>query len=156
MAEAVVDREPTKVLEVENLKKHFPIKAGLLRRQVGQVRAVDGVSFHVEAGETLALVGESGCGKTTTGRLILRALPPTEGTILIRDGERVWPMHRLTAQELRSARRSAQMIFQDPFHSLSPRMTVIDIISEPLILNGVRSGSAREPVSYTHLRAHET
>jgi peptide/nickel transport system ATP-binding protein len=144
MAEAVVDRETTKVLEVENLKKHFPIKAGFLRRQVGQVRAVDGVSFHVEAGETLALVGESGCGKTTTGRLILRALPPTEGEIHIRDGERVWPMHRLTARELRAARRSAQMIFQDPFHSLSPRMTVIDIISEPLVLNGVRSGSARE------------
>ena len=132
------------VLEVTDLKKYFPIRKGLLRRTVAQVKAVDGVSFHVEEGETLALVGESGCGKTTTGRLVLRAHAPTAGEIVIRDGDRIWEMHRLEGSELRAARRSAQMIFQDPFHSLSPRMTVLDIISEPLILNGMKSARERE------------
>lgn len=139
----MVDQE-TNVLEVRNLKKYFPIKAGLLRREVGKVKAVNGVSFDINAGETLALVGESGCGKTTTGRLILRALDPTEGEIVIRDGEHIWPMHKLGGKELRDARQSAQMIFQDPNSSLSPRMTVLDIISEPLILNGVKSAKVRE------------
>ena len=132
------------VLDVKNLKKYFPIKSGVLRRRVGWVKAVDGISFHVQAGETLALVGESGCGKTTTGRLILRAHKPTAGEIIIFDDEQVWPMHQLNTQELRKARRSAQMIFQNPFNSLSPRMTVLDIISEPLILNGVKSAIERE------------
>ena len=143
-AVADISTTETTVLEVKNLKKHFPIKAGLLRRQVGWVKAVDDVSFEVSAGETLALVGESGCGKTTTGRLILRAHKPTSGEIIIRDDDQVWNMHALTSQELQKARRSAQMIFQDPFHSLSPRMTVLDIISEPLTLNGVNSSSKRE------------
>lgn len=132
------------VLDVKNLKKHFPIRSGLLRRQTGWVKAVDGISFNVQAGETLALVGESGCGKTTTGRLILRAHKPTAGEIYIIDDEQVWSMHQLNNQELRKSRRSAQMIFQDPFHSLSPRMTVLDLISEPLILNGVKSSIERE------------
>ena len=145
MMAAIVDTlTETTVLEVKNLKKYFPIRAGLLRRQIGWVKAVDDVSFSVSAGETLALVGESGCGKTTTGRLILRAHKPTAGEIIIQDDEQVWHMHALSPQELQKARRSAQMIFQDPFHSLSPRMTVLDIISEPLILNGVNSSSERE------------
>ena len=132
------------VLEVNDLKKHFPVRKGFLRRTVAHVKAVDGISFHVGEGETLALVGESGCGKTTTGRLVLRAHTPTSGEILIRDGERTWEMHDLEGSDLRAARRSAQMIFQDPFHSLSPRMTVLDIISEPLILNGMRNAGDRE------------
>ena len=109
------------VLEVKNLRKYFPIKSGLLRRQTGWVKAVDDVSFSVHAGETLALVGESGCGKTTTGRLILRAYKPTSGEIYIHDNEQTWPMHQLNSRELQSSRRSAQMIFQDPFHSPQPQ-----------------------------------
>lgn len=132
------------VLDVKNLKKYFPIKSGLLRQRIGWVKAVDDVSFHVYAGETLALVGESGCGKTTTGRLILRAHKPTAGEIRIFDDGQVWNMHALNNQELRRSRRSAQMIFQNPFNSLSPRMTVLDIISEPLILNGMKSSAERE------------
>lgn len=132
------------VLEVKNLKKYFPVRAGLLRRQVGWVKAVDDVSFNIERGETLALVGESGCGKTTTGRLILRAHKPTAGEIHIYDETQVWHMHELNNRELRKSRRSAQMIFQDPYNSLSPRMTVLEIISEPLILNGMKSSAERE------------
>ena len=138
------EKQENLVLDVHHLKKYFPIRSGLLRRQIGSVKAVDDVSFHVQAGETLALVGESGCGKTTTGRLILRAFKPTAGEIYIYDDDQVWQMHLLNNQQLQSSRRSAQMIFQDPFHSLSPRMTVLDIISEPLILNGMKRGADRE------------
>ena len=145
MTNVRIDQPSTKlVLDVRNLKKYFPIKSGFLRRPTGLIKAVDGVSFSVPAGETLALVGESGCGKTTTGRLILRAHKPTAGEIYIYDNEHVWRMHELSYHELRSCRRSAQMIFQDPFHSLSPRMTILDIVSEPLILNGVKSNAERE------------
>ncbi len=128
------------LLEVTNLKKHFPIKRGVLRRTVGQVRAVDGVSFAIREGETLGLVGESGCGKTTTGRLILRALTPTEGSIRFRsDGEMVdiAPLSRI---EMKPLRREMQIIFQDPFSSLNPRMTVFDLISEPLVIHGTTDG----------------
>jgi peptide/nickel transport system ATP-binding protein len=126
------------ILEVKGLQKFFPVRRGLLRRTVGQVRAVDGVSFELRAGETLSLVGESGCGKTTTSRCILRALPPTAGSILFRTDEGpVVDVATLPKRQLRPLRRQMQMIFQDPFSSLNPRRTLLDIVAEPLVANGV-------------------
>jgi oligopeptide/dipeptide ABC transporter ATP-binding protein len=131
---------PATILEVESLQKWFPIRRGLLRRVVGQVRAVDDVSFTIGRGETLSLVGESGCGKTTTSRCILRALQPTAGAIRFRtESEKQVDVATLPKPELRPLRRQMQMIFQDPFSSLNPRMTITDIIAEPLLVNGVRS-----------------
>jgi oligopeptide transport system ATP-binding protein len=127
------------LLEVRDLKKHFPVRGGLLRRTVGQVRAVDGVSFRVRRGRTLGLVGESGCGKTTTGRSLLRLLEPTAGEILF-DGVRV---HDLAGRDLRALRRRMQIIFQDPYSSLDPRMTVQAIVGEPLAVHGVPRGRTR-------------
>ncbi|MFB3818004.1 MAG: ABC transporter ATP-binding protein [Candidatus Methylomirabilales bacterium] len=131
-----------RLLEVKGLRKFFPIRRGILQREVGQVRAVDQVDFHVEQGETLSLVGESGCGKTTTSRCILRALPPTAGEILFRtaDGS-VVDVAKLSKAELRPLRRQMQMIFQDPFSSLNPRRTLLDIVAEPLVANGIGSRS---------------
>jgi len=128
------------LLEVNDLKKYFPIQKGVLKRVVGQVRAVDGVSFVIRQGETLGLVGESGCGKTTTGRVILRALDPTAGQILYRRDGNMVDLTRLSRREMKSYRREMQIIFQDPFSSLNPRMTVMEIISEPLIIHQVASG----------------
>ncbi len=125
------------VLEVEDLKKHYPIHAGLLRREVGRVRAVDGVSFQIAHGETLALVGESGCGKTTVSRCILGALTPTAGAIRFDPGEGTVDLAKLSKRAMRPLRRHLQMIFQDPYSSLNPRMMVGDIIAEPLKVNGV-------------------
>ena len=126
------------VLEVTDLKKHYPIHAGLLRREVARVRAVDGVSFHIAEGETLALVGESGCGKTTVSRCILRALAPTSGSIRFDPGQGATvDLATLPKRALRPLRRHLQMIFQDPYSSLNPRMMVGDIIAEPLKVNGV-------------------
>ncbi len=120
------------LLQVEGLTKFFPITAGLLRRTVGQIKAVDGVSFSIDRGQTLGLVGESGCGKTTTGRLILRVLERTAGTMAFHlDGRRI-DLSALGGDELRRFRRHMQLIFQDPFASLNPRMTVLDLIAEPL------------------------
>ena len=129
---------PETILEVEGLKKWFPISRGLLRRVVGHVRAVDDVTFSIQRGETLSLVGESGCGKTTTSRCILRALTPTGGSIRFRgeDGNQV-DVATVPKAGLRPLRRQMQMIFQDPFSSLNPRMTITDIIAEPLLVNGV-------------------
>jgi oligopeptide/dipeptide ABC transporter ATP-binding protein len=131
------------VLEVVDLRKHFPIRKGFLRRTVGHVRAVDGVSFHIRKGETLALVGESGCGKTTVSRCILRALSPTSGEIRFAvDGKQV-DLAGLTKRELKRYRRHMQMVFQDPFSSLNPRMGIADIIGEPLLVNGMRNVEER-------------
>ncbi len=124
------------LLRVEDLKKHFPIMRGLIRRQVGAVRAVDGVSFEVRKGETLGLVGESGCGKSTTGRVILQLYPVTSGHIFF-DGR---DLTTLSSEELRRLRPKMQMIFQDPHASLNPRMTVGSIVSEPLLEHSVARG----------------
>jgi peptide/nickel transport system ATP-binding protein len=128
------------LLEVRNLKKYFPIQKGLLRRVVGHVRAVDGVDFFIREGETLGLVGESGCGKTTTGRLILRAIEPTEGEVLYRKNGEMVNIAQVPKQEMKGFRREMQIIFQDPFSSLNPRMTVMDIVSEPLVIHGITKG----------------
>jgi oligopeptide transport system ATP-binding protein len=124
------------LLRVENLVKHFPINRGLLQRQVGAVRAVDDISFDIRRGETLGLVGESGCGKSTTGRCILQLYHPTSGKV---DFDGV-DLVALKGEELRRTRRKMQMIFQDPYASLNPRMTVGDIIGEPLLVHNIASG----------------
>ncbi len=132
------------LLEVRNLRKFFPIQKGFARRVVGHVRAVDDVSFVIREGETLGLVGESGCGKTTTARCILRAMVPSDGQILFRTREgRVVDLAPLSRKDLRPLRPQIQMIFQDPFGSLNPRMTVFDNIGEPLLVNGLRDRRAR-------------
>jgi peptide/nickel transport system ATP-binding protein len=129
------------LLEVKDLKKHFPIKRGWLSRTVGHVKAVDGVSFYVREGETLGLVGESGSGKTTTGRTIVRAHDPTAGEVWFADRKmgRI-NIAELDKQQLKQLRRNIQMIFQDPYSSLNPRMTLQQIVGEPLLVNGVARG----------------
>jgi oligopeptide/dipeptide ABC transporter ATP-binding protein len=136
------------VLEVDGLFKEFPIRGGLLQRETGRVRAVQDVSFSIRRGETLALVGESGCGKTTVSRCILRALPPTRGAIRFspRPGSKSIDMAPLSRRALRPLRRHIQMIFQDPYASLNPRMMVGDIIAEPLLVNGVPSAQRQSRV----------
>ena len=119
------------LLEARNLKKYFPISSGIFRKSIGEVKAVDDISFHVYRGETLGVVGESGCGKTTTGRLLLRVLDATEGTILFEGRD----IQSLTGDELRQARRDMQIIFQDPFASLNPRMKVRDIVGEAFLIH---------------------
>jgi oligopeptide/dipeptide ABC transporter ATP-binding protein len=128
----------TPVLEVRDLKKHFPIRRGLLQHAAGVVFAVDGVSFTIQAGETLGLVGESGCGKSTVGRTVLRLIEPTAGSIRI-SGDDITTLNK---SELRPYRRQMQIIFQDPFSSLDPRMSAGDIVAEPLRVHGVASGKA--------------
>jgi len=128
------------LLEVNRLKKHFPIKGGFFQRTVGNVHAVDGVSFRLEKGETLGLVGESGCGKSTTGRLILRLIKPTSGEIRFNGQD----IGRLDRRRMKAVRRDMQLIFQDPYASLNPRLTVGGIVSEAFKIHGVASGAELE------------
>ncbi len=132
------------LLEVKGLKKHFPIHAGFLRRTVGFVYAVDDVNFTISPGETLALVGESGSGKTTLGRCVVRALPVTDGEILLNTGEGQVDLSPMSRAELRPLRRHFQMVFQDPYLSLNPRKTILDIVGEPLRINNIAEGRALE------------
>src|SRR5713101_429431 len=127
------------VVEVAGLKKHFPVKKGLLRRTAGHVYAVDGINFSINEGETLGLVGESGCGKSTVARTVLRLVEPTSGTIKL-GGEDIT---RLGKTALRPHRRQMQIIFQDPFSSLNPRMSAGDIVGEPLQVHGIANGKGR-------------
>ncbi len=127
------------LLEVSDLVKHYPVRSGILRRAVGKVHAVDGVSFTVGVGETLGLVGESGCGKSTVARSILRLVEPTSGSIRLNGRD----ITHLGKAELRPHRRSMQIIFQDPFASLNPRMTAGDIVGEPLTVHGLAAGNKK-------------
>ncbi len=150
------------LIKVNNLKVHFPIRTGLFGRVQGHVRAVDNISFKIHQGETLGLVGESGSGKTTVGRTILRGIEPTDGQIFFKQNDHYVELTKLQGEELRKFRRHMQMIFQDPYASLNPRMTVRDIIAEPLVASGldkgktldarVREGAARCKLNLEYLR----
>jgi len=133
------------ILEVKDLKQYFPIRGGLLQRVTGHIKAVDGVTFSVRRNEVLGLVGESGCGKTTVGRTVLRLYEPTSGEIWYRPpgGEPV-DLATLSRRELKPLRREMRMIFQDPFSSLNPRRTVKELIGEPLVIHGIAKGKAME------------
>lgn len=135
-----MESQRAKLLEVIDLKMHFPIQQGFFRKVIGYVLAVDGISFFIYEGETLGLVGESGCGKTTAGRCILRAYEPTSGQVLFRRENGMVDILQLPSREMKDLRHEMQIIFQDPFSSLNPRMTVMDIISEPLVVNGIARG----------------
>jgi oligopeptide/dipeptide ABC transporter ATP-binding protein len=134
----MVSPSPNNLLEVENLQQHFPVRRGVFRRTAGHVRAVDGISFNIAAGETLGLVGESGCGKTTAGRTLLKLLEPTAGRIVF-EGRDITHMR---GSALRPLRRNMQIVFQDPYGSLNPRMTVRSIVEEGLIVH--RMGNRRQ------------
>lgn len=136
--------EAQPLLEVRNLKKHFQLTKGFLRRVVGTVKAVDDVSFTLQSGETLGLVGESGCGKTTVAKSVLRAIQPTSGEILFQDNGHTVDIAKLEKVELKRVRRNIQLVFQDPYSSLNPRQRVRDIIGEPLLVNDVAHGKALE------------
>lgn len=128
------------ILEVRNLVKYFPVKAGILQRTIATVKAVDGVSFQIERGETFGLVGESGCGKTTTGRSILRLEEPTSGEIIFEGIE----ITKLNQKQLKKLRPKMQIVFQDPFSSLNPRLPVKEIVGEAMVYHGLVKGKEAE------------
>lgn len=131
------------ILQVENLKKYFPIKGGIMQKTVGNVKAVDGISFSINKGETLGIVGESGCGKSTTGRVILRLLDKTEGNVIYKGQD----LHELSKKDLRNLRTDMQIVFQDPYSSLNPRITVGEAISEAMIQHKlITKNEARDSV----------
>ncbi len=134
------------LLEIKDLKQHFPIQRGVFRRVVGHVKAVDGISFEINHGETVGLAGESGCGKTTVGRMIMGAYRPTAGEIWFQPPDRSARINlaALTSTEMKPYRRYVQMVFQDPFASLNPRMTVREILAEPLVVNKIARGTELE------------
>ena len=136
------------LLQVRDLRTHFPIRKGIFSRTVGQVKAVDGVSFDVQEGRTLGLVGESGCGKTTVGRTILRLIPPTSGSVVYRGRD----FFAVPRGELRPMRQKMQIIFQDPVSSLNPRMTVGNIIGEPILVHNIARGSEKDDLVASLLR----
>ncbi|MBS4178506.1 ABC transporter ATP-binding protein [Lederbergia citrea] len=137
----VTTKDSEYLLEVNNLKKHFPIKAGIFQKTVGHVKAVDGISLHVKKGETLGIVGESGCGKSTAGRTLIRLYEPTDGNIIFKGRD----ISRMSERELsRSVRKNIQMIFQDPYASMNPRKTLKSILSEPMITHNMYDRKTRE------------
>lgn len=128
------------ILDVRNLKKYFPIKEGLLRRVTGYIKAVDGVSFQLARKKTFGLVGESGCGKTTLMKSIIRAIDPTDGKVYFKPHDKSIDLARLNKDELHDLRKDIQLVFQDPYSSLNPRMTIRDVVGEPLIVNNIAQG----------------
>lgn len=132
------------IVEIKNLKKYFPITSGIFQRVIGHIKAVDDVSFVIPRGKTVGLVGESGCGKTTISKCILRAVDPSSGEIYLNTEDGSNNVADMREKELRPLRKEMQMIFQDPFSSLNPRMNLFDIVSEPLLLNGVKSRVERQ------------
>ena len=138
---------PAPLLSVRNLTKAFPIRGGLLKRQIGSVRAVDGVSFHIEPSETFGLVGESGCGKSTTGRCVLRLIEPSSGELIFEGKDVI----ALSGESLRALRRDIQIIFQDPYASLNPRMTIGAIIGEALTIHGLAASRQKYEERIVHL-----
>ena len=151
MTESIQARDDKILLDVQGLKKWFPIQKGLLRKVVGHVKAVDDISFYLRKGETLGLVGESGCGKTTASRTVIRLYEPTGGSAYYRtrslsaDGsEQFVNIFDLTKEQMKLVRREMAMVFQDPVNSLNPRMSIFDIVSEPMVIHGMRIGSEME------------
>jgi peptide/nickel transport system ATP-binding protein len=136
-----MEKENNIILEVQSMKKYFPIRSGFLRKTIGYVKAVDDVNVYIREGETFGLVGESGCGKTTLGKCLLRAIEPTEGKTYFRgpDGDML-DVNEMDNKDLRELRKDMQLIFQDPYSSLNPRMTVLNIIGEPLLCNNIARG----------------
>ena len=143
---SVTKTQNENIVEIKNLKKYYPLTSGIMKKVTGVVKAVDDVSFVIPRGKTIGLVGESGCGKTTISKCILRAIDPTEGEIHLNSGDGSHDLATLNESELRPLRKEMQMIFQDPFSSLNPRMNLFEIVSEPLLLNGVKNKSERQEV----------